>query len=441
MKKCSKCQSDIPDDAKTCPKCGETLTDTVNGDKISLKCSECGGVLTVDKDKEILSCPYCGSKELLRSSDAVAVEKIKQQTEFKKWEREDSLEEKRKKELDEKNYKFGKFGVASIVCAVLFGIFAVSSFTNIKSGWNVLAGIIAVIGTVAFAASVVLRRGIVKTDKNYLPTVIMIAGFLLFIPFMIVTVQANNVKTETSSITENAKEFTWPDSDLAKLIPKPKSTVGEIIIDSSSSLSVDVANTSQKDFDDYISQCREKGFTENYSRSDTSYSAENKDGYSLSLLYFESSSEMDINLHEPAPKTTEKPAEEATKEAVTAPVQTDAPKTEPVTEKTPEAPAESSKEENLVPDGIVSPEFKEFMDAYEAFIDEYIDFMNRFNNSPDDLTLLADYTDYIQRMSDYIDKMDAYNEDNLSPADLAYYIEVTTRVESKLAKAGLGLGI
>lgn len=44
---------------------------------VSLKCKECGGVLEVDADREVLSCPYCGSKELFLESDEVKIERIR----------------------------------------------------------------------------------------------------------------------------------------------------------------------------------------------------------------------------------------------------------------------------------------------------------------------------------------------------------------------------
>ena len=44
---------------------------------ISLRCEACDGVLEVDEDREILSCPYCGSKELIAESDDVRKERIR----------------------------------------------------------------------------------------------------------------------------------------------------------------------------------------------------------------------------------------------------------------------------------------------------------------------------------------------------------------------------
>lgn len=45
--------------------------------KISLRCNDCGGVMNVDQNREILCCPYCGSKAFVPESDDVKKERIR----------------------------------------------------------------------------------------------------------------------------------------------------------------------------------------------------------------------------------------------------------------------------------------------------------------------------------------------------------------------------
>lgn len=391
MSKCKKCGADIPDNVKFCPECGaESSGTSVNG-RIVMKCQQCSGTLTMDKEGDILVCPYCGSKELLLDSDNVAVEKIKQQTEFKKWEREDQKEQQKKKEEQEHKYKFGAFGVISIICAVFFGLMALLRFTSIVDAWGVIAGITALIGFLAFVASIMFRRGIIKTDKSYLATVIMIGGFLLFIPFFIFNAQIGKTHSNSISTEEEIKEFTWPDSELAAMLPKPKSSYGKINIDSSTSLSIDVAKTPQSDFDEYVSQCKEKGFTEDYYRSDSTYSAQNKEKYSL-RLYLDSENEMSISLNAPeaettaAPKTTksteketQKPTEKPTKKPTEKPTQ--AP-TEKPTEAATKKPA-SGNSSGIKPGQSVSGDALKFTFEKAKLYDE-IEANAFMTNTPDD---------------------------------------------------------
>ena len=85
---------------------------------------------------------------------------------------------------------------------------------------------------------------------------------------------------------------------------------------------------------------------------------------------------------------------------------------------------------------LVTPEFKETMDQYEAFYDEYIAFMKKYTSGEGDmLSMLTDYTAMLERLDEWTTKMDAIDENSLSPADDAYYLIVTLRVEKKLLES------
>ena len=49
---------------------------------ISLRCKDCLGTMDVDEDREVFSCPYCGSKKILPLSDKVKITKIKSQAQL-----------------------------------------------------------------------------------------------------------------------------------------------------------------------------------------------------------------------------------------------------------------------------------------------------------------------------------------------------------------------
>lgn len=109
-----------------------------------------------------------------------------------------------------------------------------------------------------------------------------------------------------------------------------------------------------------------------------------------------------------------------------------------------EAPAKTeSKEESkaesksIADSGTVTPSFKEMMDSYEAFFDEYIDFMKKYKDNPSDLSLLSEYTEYLSKYSDYMSKLSDVDTDSLSSADLAYYTEVNARITKKLAEVAV----
>lgn len=105
---------------------------------------------------------------------------------------------------------------------------------------------------------------------------------------------------------------------------------------------------------------------------------------------------------------------------------------EPVQEVAPEVTEDVETDSSAV-----DPELKEFLDAYEEFTDEYCEFMKKYNDADtsdlDTLSeLLDDYSDYMKKANEFSEKADKYDTDNMSTADVNYYIDVTTRIQKKM---------
>ena len=87
---------------------------------------------------------------------------------------------------------------------------------------------------------------------------------------------------------------------------------------------------------------------------------------------------------------------------------------------------------NIIETGGVDPDLKAFLDSYEKFVDEYVDFMKKYMANPTDLSLLGEYTDMMTELTDFETKLDKYDSNNMSTEDAAYYLEVTTRCTQKM---------
>ena len=106
------------------------------------------------------------------------------------------------------------------------------------------------------------------------------------------------------------------------------------------------------------------------------------------------------------------------------------------TEAEPEAEAEEAAESSGSgdrPETDISPEFKETMDSYEEFFDEYVDFLNNFDENTSDPQMLMEYASLVSKEADMFQKMEDMDENEMTTAELAYYLEVTARIEAKLA--------
>ena len=137
-------------------------------------------------------------------------------------------------------------------------------------------------------------------------------------------------------------------------------------------------------------------------------------------------------------KTQTKPTERQTAPAATSAPQatarpTAAPTAEPEAEPTEEPTPEP---QTAVAENEIRPEVKEFLDAYESCMDEYVEFMQKYLNADPTsmVSMMGDYYSILARYTEFAEKIDAFDESELTNAELAYYLEVTNRVSQKLLR-------
>lgn len=106
----------------------------------------------------------------------------------------------------------------------------------------------------------------------------------------------------------------------------------------------------------------------------------------------------------------------------------------PVSSEDPD-PSAPGSEDSADPDasrGGLDPDFKVAMDHYEEFIDTYIDFQEKYNENPDDLSLLAEYLTYMNDYAALMEDLEQWEASELNPEELSYYIDVQAIVSKKL---------
>ncbi len=209
------------------------------------------------------------------------------------------------------------------------------------------------------------------------------------------------------SAQEEMTELEWPSRGVGSLLPDPYESIGKIVRDESNYFSVIVGEMDKDDFKYYVEECEDEGFTVDYSKTDEYFSAKNKEGYSLTVKY------TGFNTVEITLTKEENENETQTNENT------------------------SQKDEEVTKSDIkgLRPEFIEAMNSYEEFMDEYVEFMKKYNDSNgNDITLLADYADYMSKYAEFVDDFDKWNEEEMSDEELAYYLQVQSRVYQKLSE-------
>ena len=218
----------------------------------------------------------------------------------------------------------------------------------------------------------------------------------------------------------NSEEFStisWPSSTAGGLLPVPNSTIGKFESESDNGFKVNIGNTSKADYDAYVSACMDSGFTVDYDKKDTFYSAYNADKWHLSVSYennimnieiynygdIESDNDASSNI---AASPTEKPTKKANK----------------------------SEEGDEDITGL-NPDFKKAMDSYEKFMDEYIAFMKKYYESDEiDADMLSKYREFMNKYSDCMEDFEKWKDKDMSSEELQYYLKVQTRVNEKLSQ-------
>ncbi len=102
-----------------------------------------------------------------------------------------------------------------------------------------------------------------------------------------------------------------------------------------------------------------------------------------------------------------------------------------------EEPEEVIEENTVTDNNSVDPDLKKFLDEYEVFIDDYIAFMTRYNESENTAELITNYIKMISRYGTMEESLSKYDEENMLPADEVYYLEVLTRCNAKHYSASI----
>ena len=189
MKYCQTCGKEIPDSSQFCPACGSRqenhspAKDTVK--TVTLICSKCSGTMTVDEQNKSVTCPYCGSKELILESDAVQVEKIRteahKEVEFKKLEQADRALDEQAKEKRAQEVKKRKLPVVALVFGIISLLFAVIYLLSGK----VTTGIISLIQALLFVFAFISGKDLINVDFGNVFILAAIAGWIEYIPCMV----------------------------------------------------------------------------------------------------------------------------------------------------------------------------------------------------------------------------------------------------------------
>ncbi len=300
---CQKCGAENKDGALFCENCGTSLSNHSETKLIKLHCKNCGGEMSIDPDASQITCPYCGEKQVLLDSDKVKIEKEKyktikemQKTQYQEEQAKQDRLDKRDELLEYKKSKQAKFTLAAAVISFIMGISGFASASIFKGiGCLILFGL--------FLYAYLCGMQIVKEKVKNTKTLGVLAACLLLVVFSFTgclsSKNDSSSKSSSSSSSETYEKLEWPTSGLATLLPKPSFKYGNVDSNIDSYFRATFSKASEKEYKNYVEECKNKGFTYDPYDSDTTYSAYTNEGYTLTLSYYDSDSEIDLYLYAP----------------------------------------------------------------------------------------------------------------------------------------------
>ena len=279
---CPNCGKPNPAKAKFCENCGTSLRKDQAVRTIRMRCKNCDGTMEADAENRILTCPYCGSRELIVESDAVRLEKLRAKQALEAAARAEE-------EASVRSFEKSIFRRVLIVFAVFSLIFSLMGFTT---GY-ILCGFIALAQLILNVTAWLVGMHTVRTRRRNLPRALFLFGLLLAIPYLVFFGESS----ASGSISRSS--HSWEDSALTGLIDQPPVEGGQIFSSSDTLFSMDVPRVSSSQYRDYVSSCEKRGFTQDPIREGNSYTAFDSNGTRLELDYYEYNKEMSISLHAP----------------------------------------------------------------------------------------------------------------------------------------------
>lgn len=284
---CSKCKTKNFSSARVCVKCGNELKEQSPGRPGEtgfhlLKCPNCSAMMDIDAEKRMSVCSYCGTRQMLKDSDAVEIERLRVQThkeiELAKLEKQTAAKPK------------GRAGRNALVAATI--LLYMASMGMLSNGDVVLAIVSFIQASFFLGAWLMGRRADKIKKKQPLGTAFVILGLLMFIPFIFYNEE------------DKVRVLVWPDNELARMLPEPPSEYGYVTSGTALVLDATLDKVSGEAYDEYLKECKALGFTNVDESGRSRFEAYNEEGYFLKLFYFKDDKVLYVTLNAP-PKFVE----------------------------------------------------------------------------------------------------------------------------------------
>lgn len=114
-----------------------------------------------------------------------------------------------------------------------------------------------------------------------------------------ITAAKDNAANEQEKQQAQSVTYEWPSVGLNQYLPIPPTEYGDIKTDDETRFNIEIYQVSPEDFEGYVKNCKEKGFTISTTKTDSVFYAYHAEQYELDIFYWEDKETMDIFLDAP----------------------------------------------------------------------------------------------------------------------------------------------
>ena len=97
-----------------------------------------------------------------------------------------------------------------------------------------------------------------------------------------------------TSGTDYSATFEWQNYGLFTQVPEPDTNNGKIVRESTDQIHIELYHISTEDFNNYVKECKNAGFTVDVTKTDQVFYAHDEEGYDLSIFFYEDKKTMNI---------------------------------------------------------------------------------------------------------------------------------------------------
>ena len=114
-----------------------------------------------------------------------------------------------------------------------------------------------------------------------------------------ITAARDNAANEQEKQQAQSVTYEWPSVGLNQYLPIPPTEYGDIKTDDETRFNIEIYQVSPEDFECYVKNCKEKGFTISTTKADSVFYAYHAEQYELDIFYWADKETMDIFLDAP----------------------------------------------------------------------------------------------------------------------------------------------